>query len=185
VQIYWEVRRRQDTGRRWYLLFCSRPQLTSGDPYHTKLIPLAYNEPLSCTEGGLGTVRCNIMIKSIFFNTFTEEGTNNGLCLDPTTVRCCIQALPSLLALKSVERRLLMCWMKTISKNLSTLTQQCNCLPLSFCTFPCRILVHLCLELRSHLIPFHSHHVDNSLHLSSPSFKRRIWKQNRTRKNVV
>jgi hypothetical protein len=43
-----------------------------------------------------------MMIKSIFFNTFTEEGTNNGLCLDPTTVRCCIQALLGLLALKPV-----------------------------------------------------------------------------------
>jgi len=45
------------------------------------------------------------MIKSIFCNTFTDEGTNDSLYLDPTTVLALYRRV---LALKSVEGRLLM-----------------------------------------------------------------------------
>jgi len=74
-------------------------------PCHTRLILLTYNRVLSCREGDFGAVHCNIMIKSIFCNTFTEEGTNDSLYLDPTTVLALYRRV---LALNSVEGRLLM-----------------------------------------------------------------------------
>jgi hypothetical protein len=69
-------------------------------PRHTRLILLAYNRALSCRGEDFGAVHCNIMIRSIFCNTFTEEGTNNILYLDPTTVSAFYCRV---LALKSVK----------------------------------------------------------------------------------
>jgi hypothetical protein len=58
------------------------------------------------------------------------------LCLDPTTVRCCIQALLGLLALKPVWKEGYWCaeW-RLSTRTCPHLFNNVTVFPLSFCTF--------------------------------------------------
>jgi len=105
-------------------------------------------------------------------NTLTDQGQTTACFLILQQFRHCIQALSSMEeGYCCSEREYVQQLVHTYSLNNVTVFP-CR-LVCSYFLNPCGILVHLCFKLRSHLILFHSHHVDNSPLLVTTFYQRK------------